>query len=189
MISNKLVDSVIKLVTVCRKERVKIALMGGIAYSLYARPRATYDVDGIIYSGTLNIDKLLNSLKIAGFWYDINAPVKLIHGLPFITLLDKKYKIYIDLFIAQNEFQKNVLERAKYIKFYKKKINIISPEDLILIKLQTGRERDMIDTRELLSNNFQKIDIKYLKKWAKRLGISIFLKDELRSLGLEKKYG
>lgn len=183
MISNNLVDTIKKLVTICHKQNVKIALMGGIATSLYARPRATYDIDGTIYLRPENTERFLSSLDKAGFAYDKNEPIKFIHGLPFITLLYQN-KIYVDLFIAKNKFQREVLDRTRKINFYRMKIDVVSPEDLILIKLQTGRERDTEDVRELIQENFKKLDIRYLKRWAEHLGLSVFLKDEIKSLGL-----
>ena len=187
MISNVLISVIRNLVNVCRKEKIKIALMGGIASSLYARPRVTYDIDAIVYLKRGDIKKFLSSLSKLGFEYDRNEPVKFIHGLPFITIFYHKYKIYADLFIAENKFQKGILNRARKTKFSKMRIDIVSPEDLILLKLQTGRERDTEDVRELLLENFNKLDFQYLKKWTTQLGVKIFLEDELKSLGLKKQ--
>ena len=49
MISNALISIIQILVKICRKEKIRIVFIGGIATSFYARPRATYDVDAMIY--------------------------------------------------------------------------------------------------------------------------------------------
>lgn len=63
---------------------------------------------------------------------------------------------------------------------------IISPEDLILVKLQSGREKDTEDIREIILENIS-VSFKYLRSWAKLLKVDTFLRDELESLGLEGK--
>lgn len=161
--------------------------MGGMAVSIYARPRATYDIDGIISIKKGQIEDFLYILKESGFKYDKKEPIKFIRGLPFITLCYAKYKTYIDLFIAGNKFQNNILARAKKVRFNKMSLNIISLEDLILIKLQTGRERDIEDVRDMILENMEKIDLRYLRKWARALNVHAFLKDELKSLRISRR--
>jgi predicted nucleotidyltransferase len=174
-----------ELLKVCKAHKIKVVLMGGLAVSMYARPRSTYDIDGIISIKKEQIRDFLNILKEAGFRYDKKDPVKFIQGLPFITLCYVKHKTYVDLFIAGNEFQENILTRAKNIRFNKMLLKLISPEDLILIKLQTGRERDLEDVRDMISENKGKIDFSYLKKWSRALNVHIFLEDELKSLRID----
>ncbi len=186
-ISNGLVNVIQILVKSCRKENISIVLMGGIAVSFYSRPRATYDIDGIVYIRENDIGEFLDTLDEEGFKYNKKTPINTIHNLPFLTLFYRKDKIYVDLFLAKNEFQKGIIERAKRIKFGKMMIDIISPEDLVLLKLQAGRERDTEDVRNIIYENFKTLDFKYLKKWAKRLGVKIFLDDEIKSMLTKRK--
>ncbi|MDP2940410.1 MAG: nucleotidyltransferase [Candidatus Omnitrophota bacterium] len=176
-----------KLVKLSRKSQAKLVLMGGIATSVFTQPRATYDIDGIIALTQRDLKSFLTLLKENGFKFDTKQPVKSIQGLPFITFYYPKHKTYVDLFLARNEFQYSILKRAKKIKFQNLDLCIISPEDLILVKLQTGREKDMEDIRQIILANKSKLDFVYLRKWAKLLNVRIFLKDELRSLGLAKR--
>ncbi len=185
MTKNILLTVLSELLKVCKDHKVKIVLMGGIAVGVYARPRATYDIDGIISIREEQIENFLNTLKEAGFRYDKKEPIKFIQGLSFITLCYTKYKTYVDLFIAGNKFQENILARVKKVRFNKMTLNIISLEDLILIKLQTGRERDIEDVRDMITENKEKIDFGYLMRWARALNIHIFLEDELKSLRID----
>ncbi|MCX6358075.1 MAG: nucleotidyltransferase [Candidatus Aureabacteria bacterium] len=187
MLSDILTRSLKTLVTLCRKKEIRVVLMGGIATSFYARPRATYDIDGIIDSEKHDLDKFLPAVTKLGFGYDEKKPVKFIHGLPFITLFHKKHKLYVDLFIAETVFQKGIVKRARRIKFGKMPVDIISREDLILLKLQTGREKDTEDARNIIAENSAKLDFAYLGKWANWLGVKAFLNDEIKSLGIKLK--
>jgi DNA polymerase elongation subunit (family B) len=102
--------------------------------------------------------------------------------MPFVSLIYSKHKTYVDLFLGQSEFQKSLLSRARKFKFNKGTINVVSPEDLILVKLISGREKDIEDVRDIITENLKNLNFKYLRDWAKRLNVDIFLKDELKSL-------
>ncbi len=175
-----------KLIKVCGNNNVRLVLMGGLATSIYSSPRTTYDIDGIVSLETEKMFSFLKSFKKYGFRFDAHKPIKFIAGLPYITFYYSEYKTYVDLFVSQTKFQQEILMRAKKIRFKKLNLFIISPEDLILVKLQTGREKDIEDVREIIVNNKETLDFIYLKTKAKNLGVYIFLKDELKSLSLTK---
>lgn len=185
MTKNTLFTALEKLLGVSCKMKRRLVLIGGIATSLLAKPRATYDIDGIISLAEEEIGDFLILIKKSGFKFDIKKPVKFIEGLPFITFYYPSYKTYIDLFIAKNEFQRQLIRRAKRVRLKRLSLYIISPEDLILIKLQTARHKDIEDAREIILQNKSKLDYLYLEKQANLLGVKVFLKDELRSLGLQ----
>lgn len=183
MIARTLLNAMEEILRISRKNNVPIMFMGGIAVSAWGIPRATYDIDGIIQIDSEKLCKFLNSLSLKGFTYNKKEPVRVIKNLSFITLCHRmqKQKLYIDLFLVQSEYGKNALQRSKKITLNKLRVPIISPEDLILYKLLAGRTRDLEDVRNILLMQKEKLDTGYMKRWAKRLGISVFLKDELDS--------
>ena len=184
MTSKILLQTIKKIVTVCRKQKVKIAIMGGIAASVFGRPRATYDVDGFILIEEANLKRFLSSLSAAGFSYDKKRPIKKIQGMSFLTLVYSKLKVFVDLFIVTSGFHKDILKRIKKINFDGMVVPLVSAEDLILLKLLSGRERDVEDVREIIMENKRELDFGFLKKWAKKLRVLHFLNDELESLGI-----
>jgi predicted nucleotidyltransferase len=184
MISDVLTKVIEELQEICLKQKVKVAFMGGMAVSAYGFPRATYDIDAVMFIEEKKLNLFLSELHKRGFSYDKKNPVKIIQGKPFITLTYLKSKVYIDLFLARDEFSKQVLLRTRKFKLNRMKINLVSPEDLILIKLQAGRERDLDDVRAILSENVSKLDFNYLRNQARKLRVDLYLKDELESLGL-----
>lgn len=187
MTKNILLIVLEKLVRLSCKSKTKITLMGGIATSIFAQPRATYDIDGIISLKEEKLKDFLGLLRNSGFKFNQKQAVKFIKGLPLITFYYPRYKTYVDLFIAQNKFQYEVLKRARKIKLGRLNLSVISPEDLILMKLQTAREKDLEDIRKIILENAKRLDFVYLKKWAKMLNVDIFLRDELRSLGVKDR--
>ena len=171
-----------KLLMIGKKTGVKIVFMGGIATNIWSRPRVTYDIDAIMILPENKKEVFLIHCKKSGLKYDKKEPLKSIHGMPFLTLV--YFKTFVDIFIAKGRFQESVIKRAKGIKFNKKTLYVASCEDLILLKLLSGRNKDMEDIREIIEENKDKIDFKYLKETAKDINVYLFLEDELKSLRL-----
>ncbi len=167
-----------------QRTNTNLAFMGGIAVSIWARPRTTYDVDCVI---GVTDKKFCDMLTKKGFEFERGSAceekkIKSIRGIKFITMFYKN--VYIDLFLAESEWEKKVLERAKQINFQDTTIPVISPEDLILYKLLAGRNRDTEDVREILKIKKETLDFEYLKIEAEKLSVLVFLEDELESIGI-----
>lgn len=184
MISNNLLKLLRKILKLSKQADAEFMLMGGLAVSVWGNPRATYDLDGVIRLDLTAVPEFLKSASETGLAYDRNRPVKSIRGLSFITLTYStrgKRVLLVDLFLARGDFMKTALLRKRRVKVLGIEIPVISPEDLILQKLLSGRTRDIEDAYEILLCQKGKLDIGYLKKWAAELGISSHLKDELTS--------
>ena len=184
MIQENLLNALDKILKVVSREHISVMFMGGIAVSLWGQPRTTYDIDAVIGISGSEADKFLLEASKQNFAYDKKKPVKIIQKSAFITLAYplKTHKIYIDLFLASDEYQKLALSRRKEINLSGRKIPVISAEDLILYKLLAGRTKDIDDVREIFASQKGKLDMKYIRKWADKLGVITFLNDELRSL-------
>ncbi len=96
------------------------------------------------------------------------------------NFIDGVTGLKVDFFVAQ----KDELSALKFKRRIAKKINkkivyFISPEDLILSKLewhqQGGSTRQLEDIESILKISGDKLDYSYLKSWAKRLGVTDIL--------------
>ncbi len=183
MTENALLVVLRKVIKTAERIQVKVVIMGGMAVSIYSTPRATFDIDAIGDFDEERIGRFLVELKKQGFSFDEKNPVKEIAGLPFVTLYFRDSRIYFDLFIARSEFQKTVVRRARSLQIRDINLDVISPEDLILVKLISARTRDVEDIRQVLSENSETLDFSYLRHWADKLGQLAFLQDEMTSLG------
>lgn len=92
-------------------------------------------------------------------------------------LLETKFKVYVDLFLARSDFQIQIVNRSRSVKVDALTLNIISPEDLVLVKLLTGRTKDTEDIRQILVENADKLDFEYLNRCSNNLGVNVFLSD------------
>lgn len=193
MISKILVKVLDKICRVFNQLKIPWMIMGGMASSVWGEPRATYDIDFSILLEEGQLPRLFNTLKKRGFYFEQEGLVRVIQNLQYLTLSYRagKVKIYIDIFLARSAYQYEALLRRRKIVFQHRELFFISPEDLILYKLLSGRGRDIDDVREILVTKRQDLNMRYLTRWAKKLGVLTLLKDEIRSLSttvkLEKK--
>ncbi len=158
-------------------ERMELlyAVMGGIAVRAYGIPRPTYDVDF-----TVNIDRSrLPDLyqAVAELGYTVPEPylqgwVDQVKGLPVV-----KFRLYlqargvdIDVFLAESPYQRAVLDRRRCETVEGRTVWLVSPEDLVLLKLFAGRPRDLADIGDVLFTQGQ-LDFPYMRRWASQLGV------------------
>jgi len=163
--------------------KIDMALMGGIAVAAWNHIRNTRDVDLLIGVKRSDEDKLVRSLKAAGF--------KLLRQPPFLTvgeshILQSSFvppgtflDIRIDLFLAESDYEQLALSRRIETKLpgLDGTIPILSCEDLILFKLNAGRILDRSDCAYLLRFNREALDLAYLTQWAGKLHLSTELGD------------
>jgi len=79
-----------------------------------------------------------------------------------------------------SDFQKQVFARRRKLPKGEtaiKQLAFVSPEDIILLKLDWYKQSDCVSERQLadiqgvLTNQNQSLDFEYLKNWAKKLGV------------------
>lgn len=157
--------------------------MGGLAVRVYAIPRFTNDVDLTISLSRDELPALFASLQSIGC--EIPAPywtgwLDSVAGLPLfkVELSGQDRSIEIDLFVAETDFQKSLIQRRQLVQVGSEQIAFISPEDLILLKLIASRPRELIDVQDILFTMGQ-LDNHYLKRWAQVLSVTEALQQAL----------
>jgi hypothetical protein len=162
---------------------VPYAVMGGWAVRLYALPRPTYDIDFTIVIDRRRLPDLYEAARDAGFsvpeqfaagWIDSVA------GMPLVKfrLVIEGRSIDIDLFLAESDYQRVLIDRRQSHLVAGRKAWFVSPEDLVLLKLIAGRKRDLADIEDVLLGQ-PKVDETYLRRWARPLGVAEQLEQAL----------
>lgn len=86
--------------------------------------------------------------------------------------------IDIDIFLAESEFQQDLIRRRVQHTIGGIPAWFVSVEDLILLKLIAGRPRDRADIDDLLLARSE-LDEGYLRRWAGPLGVESKLDEVL----------
>jgi hypothetical protein len=79
--------------------------------------------------------------------------------------------ITVDFLFADDEFKNTALQRKELIQVNDFSLYISSPEDLIILKLLSGREQDRLDAEKILAIRKDNLDQEYIRNWTERLGI------------------
>jgi len=148
---------------------IRFVVVGGIAAGILGEPRATTDVDIITFMPKEDLDGFL---RFAGK-KKVKLSEKLIRKNAYS---DAFFRVYIagtqvDFILGESDFEFQVLTRAIKGKLYGVKIPVASPEDMILMKLVSGRALDLIDAKAIQLRYGKKLDDGYIEKWGKRLKV------------------
>lgn len=151
--------------------RVPAALMGGMALAHWGHIRSTQDVDLLIALSGARPQPLLSRLAAAGYRSKGREPLIRLDDAAFIQLLftppDAVLEIQIDLLLAESDFHRQAVDRrvalpSSALGF---PLDVVSCEDLIVLKLLAWRILDRVDVADLLQANRDSLDVAYLRTW------------------------
>jgi len=154
------------------ENQIEYMLVGGLAVSIWSKPRATVDIDVLISVSGNDWKEFKEKLIASGQFI-------LIHESPFIfkkisflrASLKRSTHISVDFLFADDDFKNEALRRRKTIALADFSVHIPTPEDLILLKLLSGRDQDKLDVENMLEVQGKNLDREYLRYWSKKLEI------------------
>ena len=165
---------------ICNKlefANVPYMITGGAAVGFWGHIRTTMDIDILIQIHNKQIDSFLSSIKNDAY-VDIGETKKAISARRMFNIIHRKTCFKIDLIPLK---EKDIYEIEKFknrikVDFQSKYIFVISPEDLIISKLlwsksAGGSERQIKDCESIYRLNYENLDLNYIEKWAKTLGV------------------
>lgn len=176
-LDNPVIRALWEVVDQLDAHRVDYALMGGLAVRAHAIPRPTNDVDLTITCPREQFAKLLTRFEseciqvpeiYKSGWLDRVAEMPLVK---LKTMLDQDHWVDLDIFLCETDFQRSLMDRRVKTEFDdSRSLWIVTPEDLVLLKLIANRPRDLIDVADVLFVQGQ-LDETYLRHWASVLTI------------------
>lgn len=172
----------IKIAEILSDLKIKYFVTGGFAVSVWGRPRATFDIDiivKIIEPQAIPLTKALREISKAGY-ADENMIKDAIQHKGEFNFIDPNSGLKVDFWVAEEkELKPPEFENRKLKKISDQDVYFVSPEDLILSKLQwyqeTQSSRHLEDVQSVLKISGPKLDLKYLKFWAEKLKVSKLL--------------
>ncbi|MEX2235965.1 MAG: nucleotidyl transferase AbiEii/AbiGii toxin family protein [Dehalococcoidia bacterium] len=156
----KLEEALAEAVSFFELHDVSYMLIGAMAGNAWGIERTTTDVDFTV---------ALPEAASEGFIKDAlerfqprRRPTGDILGGAGILLLWASNGVGIDFIIATTPFEEAALERAQPLSLAGRRVCVISPEDLIVLKLIAGRGKDLIDIQAVVRRQRATIDRRYL---------------------------
>jgi len=153
---------------------VPVVLIGGASMPFYGHTRFTHDIDFLLSIATTRVDEVVARLQRARFKPRNYPPAVALGG---VDLIQFDYQtpgqygtVQVDIQIAKSEYHRQLLARAVKFTFEvgQRPIDVAASEDLVLLKLIAGRIIDLADVAALLRNNADRMDLEYLRYWARR---------------------
>jgi hypothetical protein len=141
-------------------------LYGGLAAALWGEPRYTEDVDFVLFVPERHSFKFLREAAKHGFAVDEDLAIQQIQvsGWARLPLGDAKSPWHLDLTLGDSPFDKSALTRKKSEELFGRKVWVAAPEDLLIYKLVSWRDRDVMDVHAIVQRQ-KSLDLAYLRKW------------------------
>lgn len=166
------------------------ALIGGLSVAAWGVVRATQDIDLLadcepspISDLTLRngLKSYLERQRCHAEWrvgdYDDPVPLLLRIELP------RSYGgLGADVLWAHKRWQRDAIARSITVKLSNRRVQVLHPEDLILLKLDAGGPQDLTDVEGLLADPPAELNLARLKEAAARLRLGRVLEKCLRAL-------
>ncbi len=167
-------DLLIKIAKILDKLKISYIITGGMAVSVWGRPRFTADIDIVVEMLQKNI-KLLSKELLAidkDVYVSEEAMQEALERKGEFNFIHPQSQLKVDFWVVKNEFNKQEIKRAIFKDIFGYKINFVSPEDLILSKLLWCKEsessKQLEDIKSVLK--ISRVDMKYIKIWAEKHG-------------------
>lgn len=169
-----LISHLKKIISTLTTNKIPHTLAGGLAYSALVEPRATMDIDILVLLQEKTLKEVFKKIE-----KEFDAFI--VHKEPMQMSTVKIWRavgvidgneIIIDLLLAESEFHKTTIERSFSVNFFDIEINIVTLEDLILLKKQAGRKQDLVDIENIYTLLSDSLDNEYLEMWDKKLGLT-----------------
>lgn len=136
-------------------------LIGGHANAVWGEPRATLDVDVTIWAAEQQANHVLRSLE-SHFSCLVEDPERFVRDVRVLPLTSDR-GVRVDLIFGLLPFEEQAIRRARVIDIGDADVSVCSPEDLILMKIISERQRDLDDARGVTRARYAELDLTYLE--------------------------
>ena len=137
-------------------------VIGGVAISIWGRPRATYDVDFKI-----SIDRPLAEFRKMVFERFSERPTNIpAHKLsPHVVHFWALPDVPVDFLVSIFDYERLAIERAVEMEIEGVSTRVCTAEDLIIHKMIANRGTDLQDVEGILARQRDKLDVKHIRNW------------------------
>jgi hypothetical protein len=144
---------------------IEFMLTGALASAYYGLSRSTMDADFLVQYDAARVSALAAALT-EPLWLDPQPHLELFATKTYRIIRVHKTAYQVDLFPLTDEpFDRSRFTRRRRVAIMGRKMDIPSPEDIILIKLSWGRRKDLGDARDIIALQHPNLDRDYLRSW------------------------
>lgn len=174
----------LEVVGVLEELGISYHLGGSYASSIHGIPRQTQDIDLVVDLDGVSVNALLDRLP-NDYYRDSVAAGEAVRRRASFNLIHLASGVKLDLFVVGDEpYDREELSRSREVRLPSApdcQLRVKSAEDTVLRKLQWFRlggetsDRQWTDVLGVLRSQGQALDLDYLERWAKELGLEDLL--------------
>jgi len=155
---------------------------GSMAANYYAVPRMTRDIDLVVELSSGDADRL--AILFEDFYLDPDAARTAIAARTSFNAIHTASVVKVDFMVRKDsEYRREELRRRRRVMLDDIPIFIVTPEDLIISKLDWARDTrspvQMADVRNLLAA-VPGLDTNYMARWIAHLGLDDLYREVAR---------
>lgn len=154
-------ETLVALVRSLEKHQIPYMIIGGLANAVWGEPRATLDIDVTISADTSDARRIATLLE-GDFRTLVSDPEAFVHDTRVLPLVSRT-GVRVDLIFGLLPFEREAVERARPVLVADREIRFCTPEDLILLKIISRREKDQADAQGIVRRRFSELDLGYLE--------------------------
>jgi len=153
---------------------------GSMAVNYYAVPRMTRDIDIVVELAGEDAERLSEAFE-GDFYVDREAVRRAIERRGLFNLIHGASVVKVDFVVRkESEYRREEFARRRRIRVEDEELCLVTPEDLIISKLDWARqsrsEVQFSDVRNLLAS-VPSLDHAYVERWAGRLGLEALYRE------------
>lgn len=155
-------------------------LFGAQAVLLWGRPRFTADIDVTVRMVPENPQRLVAAMAEAGFRLRFEVTPEFVASTRVLPFVHDKSEWALDVVLAGPGLEERFLARAIHVDLGGGfRVPVISPEDLIVTKMLSGRAKDLDDVRGVLLERRDRLDLASIRDSLRLLEAALGVSDLL----------
>lgn len=169
-------DLLARLVAALAAAQIPYMLTGSYASSLHSVPRATRDLDIVIFPNREQLIRFIGSLPADRYHTDLDEAMDCLLRRSSFNVIDYASGWKVDFIIPPfDEFHIEEFERRRMIDVGGLLLSVVSPEDIVIAKLLWAKagesERQIKDAAAVVQLQGSNLDLGYVEKWIRKLGL------------------
>ena len=161
--------------------KVQGVVIGGVAASLWGRPRLTRDVDALVLLEEGRWGDFLAAGAGHGFLPRRADALAFALETRVLLMRHGESGIDLDLVFGSLPFEKEAAIRAKWVDLGGVAIPLSSPEDLIVMKAVAHRPRDLEDIAAILAAQ-PELNVRRVRRWLREFSGALAMPEILNDL-------
>jgi len=136
-------------------------IIGGLANIVWGEPRATLDIDALLWVGPEALPQFVGRLANQ-FVPLVPDPLSFIASTRVLPVTSPE-QVRVDLVFGLLAFEEQAIRRGRTIVVEETGVRFCTAEDLTLMKIASERDKDVADAKAIVLRRFREFDLAYLE--------------------------